>query len=303
MRIWSIFAERRSRPSARVDPSPPGPSELQTAIECKGDTQQPTGLPRAVRIREIREETRTVRTYVLDARVRQARPGQFIMLWLPGVDEKPMSIAHPAPLTVVVRRVGPFSTALHQRKEGDRVGWRGPYGRGFLPREDRPALLVSGGCGVGPLYFLATHTIERAIPTTVAIGARTADDLLYVERFRELGVEPHVATDDGTQGHPGLVTELAQQLMDESRGQLAIYACGPEQMLATLQRLCREHRIPGQFSLERYMKCGFGICGQCALDGYLVCQDGPVFEVEQLDGLRDFGRAHRSATGRRLPIR
>ena len=74
-------------------------------------------------------------------------------------------------------------------------------------------------------------------------------------------------------------------------------------MLVALHRLCRERSIPGQLSLERYMKCGFGICGQCALDGYLVCQDGPVLDVEQLDGLRDFGRAHRTATGRRLPIR
>jgi len=74
-------------------------------------------------------------------------------------------------------------------------------------------------------------------------------------------------------------------------------------MLVTLHRLCRERSIPGQLSVERYMKCGFGICGQCALDGLLVCQDGPVFDVEQLDGLRDFGHVHRTATGRRLPIR
>ena len=64
-----------------------------------------------------------------------------------------------------------------------------------------------------------------------------------------------------------------------------------------------EAGIPTQVSLERYMKCGFGICGQCSLDGFLVCQDGPVFDVEQLDGLRDFGKARRTATGRRLPLR
>jgi dihydroorotate dehydrogenase electron transfer subunit len=84
---------------------------------------------------------------------------------------------------------------------------------------------------------------------------------------------------------------------------LALYACGPEKMLVALHRLCLEHGVPGQFSLERYMKCGFGICGQCALDDLLVCQDGPVFTAEQLKGVRDFGRTHRSATGRALPIR
>lgn len=74
-------------------------------------------------------------------------------------------------------------------------------------------------------------------------------------------------------------------------------------MLVALHRLCREQTISAQLSVERYMKCGFGICGQCALDGLLVCQDGPVFDAEQLDGLRDFGHVRRSATGRRLPIR
>nr|HID12973.1 hypothetical protein [Anaerolineae bacterium] len=97
--------------------------------------------------------------------------------------------------------------------------------------------------------------------------------------------------------------QLTNQPTNQLTNQPTIYACGPEPMLVALRRLCRERTIPGQLSVERYMKCGFGICGQCALDGYLVCQDGPVFDVEQLDGLRDFGHAHRSATGRRLPIR
>jgi dihydroorotate dehydrogenase electron transfer subunit len=259
-------------------------------------------LPQTVRIREIRDETRTIRTFVLDAEVPEAEPGQFIMLWLPGVDEKPMSVACPTPLTLTVARVGPFTTALCERRLGDQVGWRGPYGRGFSLQEARPALLVSGGCGVGPLYFLATQAVARSIPTTVALGARTALDLPYVEQFRELGVDLILATDDGSLGYKGCVTDaILQSAICNS--QSAIYACGPEPMLVAVHRLCREHAIPGQLSLERYMKCGFGICGQCAMDGYLVCQDGPVFDVEQLDGLRDFGRAQRSATGRRLPIR
>lgn len=267
-------------------------------------------LPQTVRIRDIQGETRTIRTFVLDAELPEAQPGQFVMLWLPGVDEKPISIARPAPLTLTVARVGPFSTALHDRKIGDRVGWRGPYGRGFSLREDRPALLVAGGYGAAPLYFLATQAVALRIPTAVAIGARTALDLLYVDRFRALGLDPLLATDDGSLGHRGYVTDLVLQSLvpklqtPDSQLQLpAIYACGPEPMLVTLHRLCREQDIPGQLSAERYMKCGFGICGQCALDGLLVCQDGPVFNVEQLDGLRDFGHVHRSATGRRLPIR
>ena len=259
-------------------------------------------VPQIVRIRHVREDARTIRTFVLDAEVPEAEPGQFIMLWLPGLDEKPMSIASPAPLTLTVERVGPFSTVLHQRRVGSRVGWRGPYGHGFSLDEDRPALMVSGGCGVGPIHFLATRAVGRGVPTTVALGARTALDLPYVEQFRRLGVDLLIATDDGSHGYHGFVTDAVLQ-SSESLDHSALYACGPEAMLVALHRLCREHHIPGQLSIERYMKCGFGICGQCAIDGLLVCQDGPVFHVERLDGLRDFGHAHRTATGRRLPIR
>jgi len=259
-------------------------------------------LPEIVRIEEIWDETRTIRTFVLDAEVEGAEPGQFVMLWLPGVDEKPIAIARPAPLTVTVSRVGPFSTTLHRRQVGDQVGWRGPYGKGFTLDEEREALLVAGGYGAAPLYFAAERAVARGIPTSVAIGARKALNLLYVERFEALDVEVLISTDDGSMGERGYVTDVVARRMAEGR-RLMIYACGPEQMLVALHRLCLEHEVPGQFSLERYMKCGFGICGQCALDDLLVCQDGPVFTVEELDGLRDFGSVHRSATGRALPIR
>ena len=266
--------------------------------------EQPVTLQQVVAIREIRDETRTVRTFVLDAEVPEAEPGQFVMLWLPGVDEKPMSIAWPAPLTVSVNRVGPFSEALHRRKAGDRVGWRGPLGRGFALSEDTAPLLVAGGCGGAPILFLANTALRNGLPVTVALGSRTASDLLFCSRFREMGVKLAAATDDGSEGHHGLVTDLIPQLCSElDERNPVIYACGPEPMLATVQRFCSEHDIPGQLSLERYVKCGFGLCGQCALDGLLVCQDGPVFDAEQLDNLRDFGHFHLSATGRRLPIR
>jgi dihydroorotate dehydrogenase electron transfer subunit len=260
-------------------------------------------VPQTVPIRAIRNDSRSIRTFTLDAQVNDARPGQFVMLWLPELDEKPMSIAYPAPLTVTVDSVGPFTTALHTRRVGTTVGWRGPYGRGFSLHEDRHALLLAGGCGVGPVYFLATQAAARGVSVTVALGARTSLDLPYLEQFRQLDVEFLVATDDGSEGYAGYVTSLAVDWLDRTRIEPAVYGCGPEAMLVATHRLCRERGLPGQVSVERYMKCGFGICGQCALDSLLVCQDGPVFEVEELDAVRDFGHAHRTATGRRLPIR
>jgi dihydroorotate dehydrogenase electron transfer subunit len=81
-----------------------------------------------------------------------------------------------------------------------------------------------------------------------------------------------------------------------------IYGCGPEAMLVALYRIARRREVPAQLSVERYMKCGFGVCGQCAMDGLLVCLDGPVLTADQLDGVEDFGHYHRSTTGRRMPI-
>ena len=259
-------------------------------------------LPQTVRIEEIRRDTRSISTYVLEAEVQHAHPGQFIMLWLHGLDEKPMSIASVSPLSVVVDRVGPFTMALHDRIVGSLVGWRGPYGNGFrLPDEGR-LVIVSGGCGVGPMYFLATRAVEKGIPVTVALGARSHADLPYIDAFRSLGVELVLATDDGSQGFHGYVTDAIHEggLLGPDA---TVCACGPEPMLVAVHRLCRTNGIPGQLNVERYMKCGFGICGQCAMDGLLVCQDGPVFDVAELDDVRDFGHARRTATGRRLPLR
>jgi len=259
-------------------------------------------LPYVAPIRQIQIETRRIRTFVLDMTLPEAQPGQFVMLWLPGVDEKPISIAHPDPLTLTVARVGPFSTALHRAREGDLLGVRGPFGRGFSLHPDRPALLVGGGYGIAPLYFLAARAVQQGIPTTVAIGARRANDLIYEDRFQALGVELLIATDDGSAGRRGTAVDAAADWLQ--RNPLpAVYACGPERMLVAVLRLCQEQGLPGQFNVERYMKCGFGICGQCALDGLLVCQDGPVFSVEQLAGLTEFGRFRRSPTGRRMPVR
>jgi dihydroorotate dehydrogenase electron transfer subunit len=213
-----------------------------------------------------------------------------------------MSVASAKPLSVVVDRVGPFTIALHQRKVGSLVGWRGPYGRGFTLPDQGRMVIISGGCGVGPMYFLATTAKQEGIEVIVALGARSRADLPYADAFRALGVEVHLATDDGTAGYHGYVTDAAVEagLIGPDA---TVYACGPETMLVSVQRLCKANGIPGQLNVERYMKCGFGICGQCAMDGLLVCQDGPVFHVDELEGVRDFGHAHRTATGRRLPLR
>ncbi len=256
-------------------------------------------LPKVIPIISIVAENPTVKTFVLDDAIPDARPGQFLMVWLPGVEEKPLSIVQPDPLTLTVARVGPFSTALHDRRPGDLLGWRGPFGNGFTLPDGGPILLVGGGYGAASLHFLAQVARQRDMFTTVLLGARRTRDLVLAKRFAALGCRVELATEDGSQGYHGLATDAAIPLMD---GVTALYACGPELMLHKIAVLCRERSLPAQLSLERHMKCGFGLCGQCALDGRLVCLDGPVFEAAEALALKDFGRCRRSATGRKMAL-
>lgn len=258
-------------------------------------------LPRMARIVEIHRETPLVKTFVFDTDI-DAQPGQFIMLWLPGVDEKPMSIAGMRPLTISAARVGPMTTALHALNVGDMVGWRGPFGRPYQLERDRHALMVAGGYGSAPLYALAKSALANNMQVTVAIGSRIADELLYADKFAELGVDLLLSTNDGSRGTRGFVTDAINQHSALNDAACTVYACGPEPMLVALHRMCRQRGWHGQLSVERYMKCGFGICGQCALDDLLVCIDGPVMTLDQLEGKQDFGHWHRGQTGRKFEI-
>jgi dihydroorotate dehydrogenase electron transfer subunit len=145
-------------------------------------------------------------------------------------------------------------------------------------RDSRPAhplLLIAGGYGAAPLHFLAERAIAAGWPLSVVLGARTATDIVFATRFAGLGAQVVVATEDGSLGQWSLATSAAERLLAQGDYQ-AIYACGPEPMLAAVETLARAHSIPAQLSYERPMRCGFGLCGSCARQGWLVCSDGPV---------------------------
>ncbi len=250
-------------------------------------------MPIGVTIKEIVHETPSIRTFVFD-RSMDARPGQFVMVWVPGVDEVPMGLSSPSSITV--QKVGDATAALFLMQEGDRIGIRGPYGNGFSV--SGRTLVVAGGVGASPLLPL----VEGGRVDTFLLGARTATELLFVDRIRS-AASLMVATDDGTAGHHGFVTGLL------SRMDLADFAhicvCGPEVMMAAVLAIldregCAER---GQFSMNRYMKCGVGLCGSCCTDPYglRVCRDGPVFSGNiLLDS--EFGRYARDASGRRQRV-
>jgi dihydroorotate dehydrogenase electron transfer subunit len=222
------------------------------------------------------ENAKTV-SLVLDVSM-TAAPGQFAMLWIPGVDEKPFSISDGDPLQFTIARVGPFSDVLHALEVGDALWVRGPFGRGYSAGAGR-TLLVGGGYGAAPLCFLGRSILAAgAVGIEAALGARSSADLLFVERFQALGVEVHVATEDGSAGARGRVTDVVAPLLESGRF-ARLCACGPEGMLESLAALCRAARVPAELSYEAYMRCGIGICGACEHGARLLCMDGPVVSV------------------------
>ncbi|MDW8065084.1 MAG: dihydroorotate dehydrogenase electron transfer subunit [Anaerolineae bacterium] len=235
------------------------------------------GHPQAIRVLRVVRENPRVSTLILDARM-EAQPGQFLMAWLPGYEEKPFSLAEADPVTLTVARVGPFSAALHALQPGDRLWIRGPLGRGFT-LEGQRILLVGGGYGVAPLAFLARQAIARGMAVTALTAARRAEDVLYADRFQALGASVVVATEDGSAGERGRAPEVAARLLG-SDSYDALYGCGPEGMLEGLRALAAAFGIPAQLSYEAYMRCGVGLCGSCEREGIVLCLEGPVLRFQ-----------------------
>ena len=204
--------------------------------------------------------------------------GQFVMVWLPGLDEKPFSVVDDDPLTLLIAVVGPFTEAMVAKNVGDQVWVRGPYGHGFESEGKHP-LLIGGGCGAAPLALLSRQLANRVEAITVAVGASTATRIMLADHFRALGCRVHLATDDGSEGQAGTVVEAAMRLIDSGTPD-AVFGCGPEDMLINLARFCCSTGVRCQISLERYMRCGIGVCGSCHCGDLLVCHDGPVVRAE-----------------------
>ena len=255
--------------------------------------------PEICEIKEIVVETPTVKTFILDRKFK-FKPGQFAMLWLPGVDEKPFSYSSDRSFTVA--KVGRFTEAMHNLREGDLIGVRGPYGTYFEPLGDR-ILGVAGGVGAVPVITAMEEFSRKGFEVVTILGARNREELLFVERFERCG-GLLLCTDYGSAGFRGFTTERLERLLEEDRDFDLIIICGPELMMKEVVEIGERYNIPVQVSLERYMKCGIGLCGHCALDdeGLCVCRDGPVFWGDRLKYISEFGRYRRDGSGRRVLI-
>lgn len=265
------------------------------------------GLPVRVdaRIVENRDEGSANRRLVVEVdRWPDFRPGQFVMVspgprsaverWDPLLP-RPMAIyrlrraSGSSELEILYKVSGRGTALLAEALPGQRVRLVGPLGVGF-PDPDKSGeaqpVLVGGGTGIASLFDLAARcvgSVSKPEDVAVLLGARSEGELLGGQDFESLGVAFLCATEDGSRGHLGLVTELLEQRLD-SDPQSIVYACGPTPMMQRCAAIASERGVQCIVSLENQMACGFGVCLGCAAPvgpaGYaLVCREGPVFDA------------------------
>ena len=228
---------------------------------------------RKVRLNYIANSDCDFKIYRTDEEI-DAKPGQFVFAWIPGVGEKPFSIMDNAPFTLGMLERGEFTREFSKLKEGDSFYVRGPYGETPRIETDKPVVLVAGGCGIAGVYFLAKNFSETNKVVTL-LGAKDKQHLPYLREFESFG-EVHVATEDGSMGKQGFVTDLFREA--GLREQSYFMNCGPRAMVEAVLPLELRISSPKRvYSSVDYMtQCGVGICGRCAnKEGLRTCVEGP----------------------------
>lgn len=227
-------------------------------------------------------------------------PGQFVHVRpadTGGTDpllRRPFSVSDWEPganrMHLVVRPVGRMSSQLSQLGPGDALDCMGPLGQGFpLPCCDGRCVLVAGGVGAAPLILLARKLTEAGLTPEVFLGAQTEKNLIGTALFENTGAVVSIATDDGSAGEKGLVTDVLARHLPRGEPIAAVYSCGPRPMLAKVAQMFPGTDAFGSF--EEYMACGVGACRGCSIavmgsDGHpryaRVCKEGPVFALKEV---------------------
>lgn len=227
---------------------------------------------------------------------KNAIPGQFLNIKTSDKEElllrRPFGIhkVRGKNIEILYEVLGKGTEALSGRRAGEYLDVIGPLGSGFnhfsLPTTRHSPILVAGGMGVAPLVFLAER-LKKQKPI-VLIGAKTKKQILCIEEFKKFGCSVKIATDDGSLGFHGRVSQLLKEFLRLTINQerITIYACGPKPMLKEIAHISKKQNISAQVSLEEHMACGIGACLGCVVNttkGYKrVCKEGPVFKADEI---------------------
>lgn len=227
-----------------------------------------------------------------------SKPGQFVMvktsLGSYPLLRRPFSLhlADSSTIQLFFKKIGTGTEALARKNQGDEIDLLGPLGNGFSldsGLEGKTAWLVGGGRGIAPLLFLARELARKKTTPVIFYGGRSESDLPLRQKLEQLGFRILCSTDDGSYGFRGFVTDLVASTIKNERPAM-VYACGPDPMMKTLQKMALREGIPAEFSLESIMGCGIGACWGCVhriehLSGSAwtrVCAEGPIFQAEKI---------------------
>lgn len=223
------------------------------------------------------------------------QPGQFVMILVPDKAvfvRRPFSISRSidnGTIEVCYKTVGVGTRRIACLEPGQRLPLLGPLGNGFdIPKGSKSAVIVAGGFGIAPFVEMTKRLASKKIETTLFYGGKVMEDILFIDQFEGLGVKCHIATEDGSLGYKGKVTELLLESQSNLLKNSIVYCCGPKGLIAAMVDISRKKSLRAQMSYETYMGCGIGVCLGCAVptkDGYKrACTEGPVFSVDDLMG-------------------
>jgi dihydroorotate dehydrogenase electron transfer subunit len=250
---------------------------------------------KCVRVIKAIEENPEHKTLVLDVSGSElgGSPGQFFMVWLPGVDEKPFTLSsHGTHAELTFKLCGRFTHALWRLRKGDRLWLRGPFGNGYVLRDVKHAVLVAAGVGAAPIKVALEHLVACNGSATTLLFARNSSLALFRDFFAKHSKLVELYDDKMSRKQQMLCVE---EVLSEEKAEVLI--CGPEPLMKSVFDICEQAGVHAQLSFERYMKCGIGVCGQCSIDSLLVCKDGPVFSSEQVRAFKEFGCCWYDAAG------
>lgn len=247
------------------------------------------------RIAKKKQLTPVTTLFEVDAPMvaRKARPGQFVVVRISEKGERiPLTIAdfdrERGTVTIVVQEVGKTTREMARLREGDEIlDFLGPLGQPAELLTGGRVICVGGGFGVAPVLPIAKALNQRGVEVISVIGARTKDLLILEEELRAVSKEFHVATDDGSRGHKGLVTEVLKMLLDRGQPVDRVVAIGPMVMMRAVAEVTRPYGVKTLVSVDPIMVDGTGMCGCCrvTVDGKVrfACVDGPIFDAHQVD--------------------
>jgi dihydroorotate dehydrogenase electron transfer subunit len=227
---------------------------------------------------------------------KKAQPGQFLHIKVNSNNGKPFlrrpfaihNVGSKGQFSILYKIRGQATKLMRELSKADKIDVIGPLGSGFQPSlKAKKYIIVAGGIGLAPLFFLAKNLLDSKKEVIVIYGARTKKELLCRKEISNINIKPLLATDDGSQGTKGSVNDLLTKLLAKNKDEkIEVFAAGPRVMLKEAARICKKAKVKLEVSMDEIMACGVGVCLGCAVktkNGYkLACKDGPVFKAEDI---------------------